>query len=110
MPVCFFVKKNFFHLFFQQPALIKAQSAIGHREIKELLVRRRFLSEEEDNVNLSLVGLQLIDHQNVSLYSQLLKRDDLVFQMVLASLVPLRVSADTGHMPNELTPLLYCIS
>ena len=43
------------------------RSAIADFEIEELLIRRRLLSEDEDNVNLSLVGLQFIDRQNVSL-------------------------------------------
>ena len=43
------------------------RSAIADFEIKELLIRRRLLNEDEDNVNLSLVGLQFIDRQNVSL-------------------------------------------
>jgi helicase SWR1 len=43
------------------------RSAIADFEIKELLIRRRLLSDDEDNVNLSLVGLQFIDRQNVSL-------------------------------------------
>ena len=43
------------------------RSAIADFEIKELLIRRRLLDDDEDNVNLSLVGLQFIDRQNVSL-------------------------------------------
>jgi helicase SWR1 len=46
------------------------RSAIADFEIKELLIRRRLLDEDEkDNVNLSLVvGLQFISNrQNVSL-------------------------------------------
>ena len=43
------------------------RSAIADFEIKELLIRRRLLNEHEENVNLGLVGLQFIDHQNVSL-------------------------------------------
>jgi len=43
------------------------RSAIADFEIKELLIRRRLLSEDEENVNLSLVGLQFIDRQNLSL-------------------------------------------
>ena len=43
------------------------RSAIADFEIKELLIRRRLLNEDQENVNLSLVGLQFIDRQNVSL-------------------------------------------
>lgn len=43
------------------------RSAIADFEIKELLIRRRLLGENQDNVNLSSVGLQFIDRQDVSL-------------------------------------------
>ncbi|KAF8806665.1 hypothetical protein BYT27DRAFT_7233998 [Phlegmacium glaucopus] len=43
------------------------RSAIADFEIKELLIRRRLLSENQENVNLDLVGLQFIDRQDVSL-------------------------------------------
>ncbi|KAF8234374.1 hypothetical protein L208DRAFT_1422693 [Tricholoma matsutake] len=42
------------------------KSAITDFEIKELLVRRRFLEVEEERVNLDLLGLRFIDHQNTS--------------------------------------------
>lgn len=44
-------------------------SAIADYEIKELLVRRRLLSNEDDCVNLNVVGLNFIDRQNISLLS-----------------------------------------
>ena len=43
------------------------RSAIADFEIKELLIRRRLLNEDQENVNLGLVGLQFIDRQDVSL-------------------------------------------
>lgn len=42
------------------------KSAISDFEIKELLIRRRLLDVEEEPVNLDLLGLRFIDHQNTS--------------------------------------------
>lgn len=44
------------------------RSAIADFEIKELLVRRRLLQEQdEDMLNLDVLGLRFVDHQNTSL-------------------------------------------
>src|SRR5277367_3285528 len=43
------------------------RSAIADFEIEELLVRRRFVSEERVCVNLDVLGLRFIDHQDSSL-------------------------------------------
>ncbi|KAF8161419.1 SNF2 family N-terminal domain-containing protein [Crassisporium funariophilum] len=43
------------------------RSAIAEFEIKELLVRRRLLDDDEEQVNLGLLGLRFIDSQNISL-------------------------------------------
>jgi helicase SWR1 len=42
------------------------KSAIADFEIKELLVRRRFLEVEDESLDLDLLGLRFIDHQNTS--------------------------------------------
>ncbi|KAF8841686.1 hypothetical protein BDN67DRAFT_949069 [Paxillus ammoniavirescens] len=47
-----------------------ARSAVADFEIKELLVRRQLLrAEDEDKVNLDLIGLRFVDRQDVSLIS-----------------------------------------
>ncbi|KAF9529813.1 SNF2 family N-terminal domain-containing protein [Crepidotus variabilis] len=43
------------------------RSAIADYEIKELLIRRALFSEEDDTVNLSVVGLRFIHRQNTPL-------------------------------------------
>ena len=44
------------------------RSAIADFEIKELLVRRRLLQErDEDTLNLEVLGLRFVHHQNTSL-------------------------------------------
>ncbi|KAJ7350749.1 SNF2 family N-terminal domain-containing protein [Mycena albidolilacea] len=43
------------------------RSAIADFEIKELLVRRRLLNDEEETLDLDLLGLRFIDRQNISL-------------------------------------------
>lgn len=45
------------------------QSAVASFEIKELLIRRRFFDEQDDTVNLDVIGLRFINHQNISLLS-----------------------------------------
>lgn len=45
------------------------RSAIADFEIKELLVRKRWLEAEDEKVNLDLLGFQFIDQQNESLLS-----------------------------------------
>jgi helicase SWR1 len=48
------------------------RSAIAEFEIKELLVRRRLLQErDEDLLNLDVLGLRFVDHQNTSLIASL---------------------------------------
>ncbi|KAK0430051.1 SNF2 family N-terminal domain-containing protein [Armillaria borealis] len=42
------------------------RSAVADFEIKELLIRRRLLTEEEESVNLDFLGLRFIDQQNTS--------------------------------------------
>ncbi|KAK0459393.1 SNF2 family N-terminal domain-containing protein [Desarmillaria tabescens] len=42
------------------------RSAIADFEIKELLIRRRLLTEEEESLNLDFLGLRFIDRQNTS--------------------------------------------
>jgi helicase SWR1 len=44
-----------------------ARSAIADFEIKELLVRRRLLACEDDHVDLDVIGLRFVNHQNISL-------------------------------------------
>ncbi|KAF9479357.1 hypothetical protein BDN70DRAFT_878844 [Pholiota conissans] len=46
-----------------------SRSAIADYEIKELLVRRRLLSDDDESVDLKVVGLNFIDRQNISLLS-----------------------------------------
>ncbi|EAU91697.2 helicase SWR1 [Coprinopsis cinerea okayama7 len=46
-----------------------SRSAIADYEIKELLVRRRWCEDMEENVNLDVLGLQFIHRQNVSQYA-----------------------------------------
>ena len=43
------------------------RSAIADFEIKELLVRRRLLADEDDHVDLDAIGLRFVNYQNVSL-------------------------------------------
>ncbi|KAK2463046.1 hypothetical protein APHAL10511_004701 [Amanita phalloides] len=43
------------------------RSAIANFEIKELLLRRRLFCNDEEHVNLGLLGLQFIQHQNTPL-------------------------------------------
>lgn len=50
------------------------RSAIADFEIKELLIRRRFLKEEED-VNLDVIGLRFITHQNQPLMTSIAIRN-----------------------------------
>jgi helicase SWR1 len=48
------------------------RSAIADFEIKELLVRRRLLQEQdEDSLNLEVLGLQFVDRQNTSLIASI---------------------------------------
>ncbi|KAK0212219.1 SNF2 family N-terminal domain-containing protein [Desarmillaria ectypa] len=42
------------------------RSAVADFEVKELLIRRRLLTEEEESVNLDFLGLKFIDQQNTS--------------------------------------------
>lgn len=42
------------------------QSAIADFEIKELLIRRRLFLDDGENINLDVLGLRFIDHQNTS--------------------------------------------
>ncbi|SJK98233.1 uncharacterized protein ARMOST_01494 [Armillaria ostoyae] len=42
------------------------RSAVADFEIKELLIRRRLLTEDEKSVNLDFLGLRFIDQQNTS--------------------------------------------
>ncbi|KAK0222448.1 SNF2 family N-terminal domain-containing protein [Armillaria nabsnona] len=42
------------------------RSAVADFEIKELLIRRRLLTEEEESLNLDFLGLRFIDQQNTS--------------------------------------------
>ncbi|KAJ3487703.1 hypothetical protein NLJ89_g11688 [Agrocybe chaxingu] len=44
-----------------------SRSAIANFEIKELLLRRKLLDEDDERVSLNVVGLRFIDRQNVSL-------------------------------------------
>ena len=73
------------------------RSAIADFEIKELLIRRLLLDEDEDNVNLSLVGLQFIDRQNVSLLTAVETR-----RLGGAANIPY-VSDDLGDPPPKDT-------
>lgn len=50
------------------------RSAIADFEIHELLVRRQFLKDEEEHVNLGLLGLQFSDQQNTSLLTAIESR------------------------------------
>lgn len=43
------------------------RSAIADFEIKELLVRRRSLADDDDHVDLDAIGLRFVNYQNVSL-------------------------------------------
>ncbi|KAJ7496688.1 SNF2 family N-terminal domain-containing protein [Mycena latifolia] len=43
------------------------RSAIAEFEIKELLLRRRLLNDEEETVNMDLLGLRFVDRQGASL-------------------------------------------
>jgi helicase SWR1 len=45
------------------------RSAISDFEIRELLVRKHLLDAEEEHVNLDLLGLRFVDHQNMSMVS-----------------------------------------
>ncbi|KAK0226604.1 SNF2 family N-terminal domain-containing protein, partial [Armillaria fumosa] len=45
------------------------RSAVADFEIKELLIRRRLLTEEEESLNLDFLGLRFIDQQNTSEFS-----------------------------------------
>lgn len=45
------------------------KSAISDYEIKELLVRRQLLKDDEEHLNLNLLGFQFIDRQQTSLIS-----------------------------------------
>src|SRR5258708_520949 len=48
------------------------RSAVADFEIKELLVRRRLLQErDEDSLNLEVLGLRFVDHQNSSLIASI---------------------------------------
>jgi len=48
------------------------RSAVADFEIKELLVRRRLLQEQEqDSLNLEVLGLRLVDRQNTSLIASI---------------------------------------
>ncbi|KAF4621127.1 hypothetical protein D9613_000994 [Agrocybe pediades] len=50
------------------------RSAAAEYEIKDLLVRRRFLQDEDERVNFDALGLQFINHQNVSLLASVATR------------------------------------
>ncbi|KAH9485667.1 Helicase SWR1 [Psilocybe cubensis] len=51
------------------------RSAIADYEIKELLVRRRLLMDEDETVDLNVVGLRFVDHQNVPLMTSIPTRN-----------------------------------
>ncbi|KAL0955645.1 hypothetical protein HGRIS_001875 [Hohenbuehelia grisea] len=45
------------------------RAAVADFEIKELLVRRRFLQDDEEQVNLGVLGLRFVERQNTSLFA-----------------------------------------
>jgi len=51
------------------------RSAAADFEIKDLLIRQRFLQQENERVNLDAIGLQFINYQNVSLLTAVATRN-----------------------------------
>lgn len=73
------------------------RSAIADYEIKELLVRRRLLIEQDESVSLDMLGFCFIDQQNISLLNAVETR------RLDASAGLLRLSEDLGEAPVKDT-------
>lgn len=71
------------------------KSAITDFEIKELLLRRRLINNEEETVNLGLLGMRFIDEQNTPLITALETR-----HLEATSLLPF-ISEVPGEPPSK---------